>query len=133
MTYLLDVNALLALGYTAHEHHERAEAWLLDRRQQVGFSLATCALTELGFVRVAAGPAAYAVDLETAKAALIQLKTNPRVKFVFLNDDLGVERLPEWVRKPSQTTDGHLMALASAHGAKLATFDTAIPGAELMA
>ena len=31
MTYLLDVNALLALGYAAHVHHHRAEAWLIGK------------------------------------------------------------------------------------------------------
>ena len=133
MTYLLDVNALLALGYQAHSHHSRAGAWLAARRNESGFTLATCAITELGFVRVASGSATgHAVDVATARLALARLKSNPSVRFVFLNDSLGADCLPAWVRHSNQTTDGHLAALAAACGAKLATFDAGIPGAELI-
>jgi predicted nucleic acid-binding protein len=132
MTYLLDVNALLALCYETHVHHQRAEAWLASKKGESGFALATCAITELGFVRVACGPAAHSVDVAVAKATLARLRTNVPVRFLFLSDDLGAEHLPAWVRKSSQTTDGHLTALAGAHGARLLTFDTSIPGAELI-
>jgi toxin-antitoxin system PIN domain toxin len=133
VTYLLDVNALLALGYQAHTHHPRAGAWLSSRRKEKGLTLATCAITELGFVRVASGSAtAHASDVTTAKLALARLKSNPLVHFEFLNDHLGADSLPAWVHKSNQTTDGHLAALAVAHGAKLATFDSGIPGAELI-
>ena len=50
-----------------------------------------------------------------------------------LADDLGADGLPAWVRTPAQTTDGHLLALAQAHAARLATFDAGIPGATLIA
>ena len=132
MTYLLDVNVLLALCYAGHVHHDRAEAWLMAAKNVRGFELATSALTELGFVRVASGPAALATDVATAKVALARLRASPAVPVVFLNDHLGAEHLPAWVRKSTQTTDGHLAALAAAHGATLATFDTSIPGAELI-
>jgi len=46
-----------------------------------------------------------------------------------LADALGAERLPKWVKTGSQTTDGHLVALAAAHGSILATLDRGIPGA----
>jgi len=132
MTYLLDVNALLALCDAAHVHHHRAEAWVIGKKEESEFVLATSAITELGFVRVASGPAAHAIDVTTAKTALARLKANPVVRFVFLNDHLGVDHLPAWVRKSAQTTDGHLAALAAAHGAQLASFDAGIPGAELI-
>jgi predicted nucleic acid-binding protein len=132
MIYLLDVNALLALGYAAHVHHSRAEAWVLDKSKESGFALATCAISELGFVRVASGPVAHATDVLTAKAALKQLKNNRVVRFIFVSDDLDAEQLPAWVQRSQQTTDGHLMALASTNKTQLVTFDTAIPGAELI-
>jgi predicted nucleic acid-binding protein len=96
VTYLLDVNALLALGYQAHTHHPRVEAWLAARKKDIGLALATCAITELGFVRVASGSAvAHAIDVTTAKRALARLKSNALVHFVFLNDHLGrVKRVP---------------------------------------
>jgi hypothetical protein len=34
---------------------------------------------------------------------------------------------------PAQTTDGHLLALAGAHSARLATFDEEIPGGVVIA
>lgn len=33
MTYLLDVNVLLAFRYAKHVHHERVSRWLEARRQ----------------------------------------------------------------------------------------------------
>jgi predicted nucleic acid-binding protein len=35
--HLLDVNVLLALGYTAHVHNDRAETWL-QHLQNLGIS-----------------------------------------------------------------------------------------------
>jgi hypothetical protein len=50
----------------------------------------------------------------------------------FFSDDLSAQELPSWVRVPRQTTEGHLAALAKAHGAMLATLDGKIPGAFLI-
>jgi predicted nucleic acid-binding protein len=132
MIYLLDVNTLLALGYAGHTHHARVEQWLhlLQTDDVTEIKLATCAITELGFVRIASGKAGMSGDLDTAKAELHQLKALKT--FVFLDDALGVDRLPDWVRKSAQTTDGHLLELAAAHRARLATLDTGIPGAILI-
>jgi hypothetical protein len=33
MIFLLDVNVLLALGYTAHVHHLRVMVWLAEQRE----------------------------------------------------------------------------------------------------
>ena len=54
MIHLLDVNVLLALGYSAHVHNERAETWLQHlQTHNATVNLAMCSITELGFVRVA--------------------------------------------------------------------------------
>jgi uncharacterized protein len=132
VTYLLDVNALLALGYQGHVHHSKIGAWLQEGKADNQFRLATCSITELGFVRVATSSAALALDIATAKAALARLKSNSSVAFTFLTDNRGADALPLWVQKSSQTTDGHLLDLASASGAKLLTFDAGIPGAEII-
>ena len=50
MTYLLDVNALLALAHTRHLNHSDAKRWLGSLHADADF--ATCAITELGFVGV---------------------------------------------------------------------------------
>jgi len=56
MIYLLDVNALVALGVVHHEFHGRVATWL--RAQQFP-PVATCSITELGFLRVLAQAPAY--------------------------------------------------------------------------
>jgi uncharacterized protein len=132
VTYLLDVNALLALGFRTHIHHDRVAAWIELKKAEAEFTLATCSITELAFVRIATGVAALSVDVPTAKSELAELKVNAAGRFVFFDDDLGVAQLPAWVVRSAQTTDGHLASLADARGAKLATFDKAIPGAELI-
>ena len=126
MTYLLDVNALLALAHAAHVHHGRMEVWVrsLARRDR----LATCAITELGFVRIAP-QVRLSPDVAGARDLLSVLRRNRRRPFVRLADELGADSLPSWVRTPAQTTDGHLVALAAARDARLATLDEAIPDA----
>jgi predicted nucleic acid-binding protein len=47
-------------------------------------------------------------------------------------DALGADQLPKYVRRPSDLTDAHLLELARAHRAKLATLDSGIPGAAMV-
>ncbi|MSU25549.1 MAG: PIN domain-containing protein [Opitutus sp.] len=130
MTYLADVNVLLALAWSHHPHHDRVRVWWAGLGQ--GEAFATCAITELGFVRISLQPAFASADIGQAKLALAQLRA-ARPGHVFLADTVGADALPPWVKTAQQTSDGHLAALAAAHGAKLATLDTGIPGALLIA
>jgi predicted nucleic acid-binding protein len=130
VTYLLDVNALLALAHASHTMHGSMEGWV--KRLRRGDKLATCAVTELGFVRIAP-QARLSPDVGRACEHLAALKRSRRPLFVLLVDGLGADALPAWVTTPAQTTDGHLLALAAAHSAQLATFDGAIPGTVLIA
>jgi predicted nucleic acid-binding protein len=124
--YLLDVNALLALAHALHTQHDRAEAWVKTLRRSD--KCATCAITELGFVRIAP-QVRLSADVFQARDLLARLKLGKRPPFVMLADALGADTLPDWVKTPGQTTDGHLLALAAVHGARLATFDAGIAGA----
>ena len=126
MTYLLDVNVLVSLGSAQHEHHSRTVAWVKSLDQA---TLATCSITELGFVRVSSGVSGHATTISVAVEALRRLKENPTVQFVFVADDMTASALPKWVKGHKQVTDGHLVSLAKAHGYKLASFDKSIPGA----
>ena len=56
MKYLLDVNALLALGLVRHQFHHRMATWVAATQSLL---LATCSVTELGFVRVLTQAPAY--------------------------------------------------------------------------
>ncbi len=78
MTYLLDANVLIALGYTRHQSHRQVGAWVSELRATGGANFATCAITELAFVRVGA-QAGYYVDVAMAKKALHVLKTRPNI------------------------------------------------------
>ena len=127
MTWLLDVNALVALGFAHHEFHARVTAWVAA---QPSPSLATCPITELGFVRVMAQARAYGISLAQARTMLLRLKATSA--FTFLPDDLDIAQLPGWVKSPAQTKDGYLDRLARAHGATLATLDRKIPGSFLI-
>ncbi|MGA7058296.1 MAG: PIN domain-containing protein [Terriglobales bacterium] len=126
MTYLLDVNALVALGLAHHEFHDRVGVWL---RSQQFPPLATCSITELGFVRVLVQAPAYGFTVHQARTLLLRIKQAAKPRFLFVADDQDISRLPAWVKTARQTTDGHLVQLAASHGAVLATLDGKIPGA----
>jgi len=130
MIYLLDVNALVALGLANHEHHDRVGGWVLSL--PAGDSLATCPVTEIGFVRVLQQVPQYGIGIGDGQKLLSRLKANRKRPFVFLADNHGADQLPAWVKTGRQTTDGHLFALAVSHGATLATFDKGIPTAFLI-
>lgn len=129
MTYLLDVNALLALGFAPHVFHHRMEAWLSKFGGDTPVTLATCAITELGFVRILPQLSRFQISVELAIRLLGELKAAQGVRFQFLADDQGADKLPPWVTNPKDTTDGHLVELAKAHGALLATLDEEISDA----
>lgn len=129
MIYLLDVNALVALGFINHEFHARVARWF----QSTGSSqLASCSITELGFVRVLAQAPAYGFTIAHARTLLLRLKEARPSRLTFLPDGHDVTHLPGWVRAPKQITDGHLSKLASANNAVLATLDENIPGSYLI-
>ncbi len=126
MRYLLDVNALIAYGFRRHDFHDRIGAWIRTRK---GDRFLTCSITELGFVRVLGNVRTYGMDVAYAKSLLQDLKTWKELPLEFIKDGNDISALPAWVKSPAQTTDGHLLQLAKANGAVLATLDAGIPGA----
>jgi uncharacterized protein len=129
MKYLLDVNALIAYGFRLHGFHGRAGAWIGSRTSD---HFLTCSITELGFVRVLGNIRAYGMDVEQARVLLMELKAWRALPLGFIPDGNDISHLPSWVTTPKQTTDGHLLQLAIANGAVLATLDKGIPGAFLI-
>lgn len=127
MTFLLDVNALLALGFIEHEFHPRVAAWVKAQRFP---ALATCSITELGFVRILSQSPPYGFTVPQGQNLLLKLKKSET--FIFIPDNHDISRLPAWVKSPRQTTDGHLLELARTNQAELATLDEKIPGAYLI-
>jgi toxin-antitoxin system PIN domain toxin len=132
VTFLLDVSVLVSLAVFDHEFHGRAADWMNGLAEDGPPDLATCSITELGFVRVLAQAPQYGLTAGQARQLLMRIKANPEVRFTFLADGNDVAQLPAWVRTPKQVTDGHLVQLARTHGARLATFGRGIPGAVLV-
>lgn len=124
------MSTLVAFGIVDHEFHERVGTWVNGLASNASLELATCSITELGFVRVVAQTPRYGSTTSEARALLLQIKA--RQMFVFIPDDHDISQIPGWVKNPKQITDGHLVQLAKSHGAIFATLDTGIPGAFLI-
>ena len=126
MTFLLDVNVLVALAWPNHVHHVAAHRWF----NSVPRRWATCSVTQSGFVRVSSNPATTpgARTPVEAIALLERIVARPGHEFwaddVSLVEDRSVPR--ERLMGHRQVTDVHLLALAHRHGGRLATFDRGI-------
>ena len=130
MNCLLDVNTLVALAHQGHSEHLRVIRWFASLIGSPA-ELATCAITELGFVRVSI-QAGFEKDAPSAVETLKGLKDSSKMPFKLIADSLGADRLPAYVSGPKQITDGHLMELAAGFSLRLATLDKGIPGAFLI-
>jgi len=130
MKYLLDVNALVAFGHTQHQFHIRVAKWAAGLATNDIPKFATSSITELGFVRVMSQ--AYNVGVAQSQALLKGLKASKRYDFAFLPDDHDATKLPSWVARAKDTTDGHLSELAKANTYILATLDEKIPNSFLI-
>lgn len=116
--WLLDVNLILASRWTTHVNHSAAKAWM----DSVG-AFHTCAISELGFVRISLS-AAYGASWEEAQDSLKKLHARPGHQF--LADDVDGMASPKTSSK--DTTDAHLVTLAKKHELKLATLDKDLIG-----
>lgn len=122
--FLLDINVLIALIDPAHVQHDRAHEWFAATGRQ---TWATCPLTENGVLRIV-GHARYPNSPGTPAAVaklLTALCALPGHEF--WSDDitlLDAKRVDgSRLLDSAQVTDSYLLALASAHGGQLATFD----------
>jgi predicted nucleic acid-binding protein len=118
-----DVNVLVAASDRAHVFHTRARAWL-----QQNSPVATCALTELGMVRILIR---LGTSIKDAEEQLAFLAANFRGAFIHC--DFSVEALKGKISGHRQITDKYLVELCAKHSLQLATFDKSISGAHLVA
>ncbi|MGO7037154.1 TA system VapC family ribonuclease toxin [Rhizobium acaciae] len=127
MTFLLDVNVLIALFDPDHLYHEPAHRWFrsLDRD-----SWATCPLTENGVARILGNPNYPDSPGSPAEVLSFLADFAKLTNHVFWPDDISlvtsdlIDRTASF--SPKQLSDIYLLALAKAHGGKLATFDRRI-------
>ena len=129
MIFLLDLNTLIALAHQEHPDHQRVALWYHSLVQsEKNYGLATCSITEIGFLRVSI-QAGYQPSIQTAQKTLELLKSSLRLSLHFVSDSLDADQLPSYVSGVKQITDGHLYQLALTHSMELATLDRRIPNA----
>ena len=126
MRALLDVNVLIALLDAGHLHHAAATRWLAAN---VKAGWASCPLTQNGCLRILSLPS-YPNSQPTAVVADRLSAATAGASHAFLPDSVSLldAGLLRWDRVlgSRQVTDAYLLALATAHGARLVTFDRAI-------
>ena len=134
MTYLLDVNLLIAMAWPSHTHHRIAQAWF-RRCGRAGW--ATCPITQTGFVRISSN--AKFIDGAVSPHGALRLLESvmQSTRHTFWPDDLSLADATIQVDSPGsvwtqvighrQVTDAYLLSLARKHQGKLATLDQAVP------
>jgi toxin-antitoxin system PIN domain toxin len=118
------VNALVALAWDSHVHHDRMRAWFDAHRTD---AWATCPITESGFVRVSSNPKVLpnAIGVEAARKVLALLRAAGEHRFVTDDVSLTDGDVPTIVGH-RQVTDAHLLTLARRSGLRLVTFDAGV-------
>jgi toxin-antitoxin system PIN domain toxin len=120
-TTLLDVNVLLALTWPNHQHHGAAHEWF-GRESRHGW--ATCALTQLAFIRLSSNPVYTPAAVTPQQAAdllarLVAHRTHRYWRTLPPVDAGGFTR----VLGHQQVQDAYLVHLAERSRGRLATFD----------
>ena len=120
---LLDVNVLLAIAWPNHQFHAAAVKALSSRKRW-----ATCALTQLWFIRLSSNPAAIATAKSPQEATGLLSRLIADSLHVYL-DCLPAPASEDWrdafaeLLGHQQVTDAYLLRLAAANNAMLVTFD----------
>jgi toxin-antitoxin system PIN domain toxin len=130
--YVLDLNVLIALVDSSHQHYQTAQNWFIS---SVDAHVRLCPLTEAGFIRITTNPAYQpaARTMEEAMAILQLLKGHPR----FAHPLYGYWGIKEsWVDLTApfaarisghqQVTDAYLLGLVIQENGVLVTFDRGI-------
>ena len=120
---LLDVNALVALAWDAHVHHEAMSAWFDERTGP----WATCPVSEAGFVRISSNAKIIkgALSVDDASSVLRDLRAVGEHRFLTNDVSITDADVPRIVGH-RQVTDALLLTVARRAGVPLVTFDAAI-------
>ena len=133
MTFLLDVNVLIALIDPGHVAHDDAHEWFGCTGAA---AWAGCPITENGLLRIVGNPKYPNSPGSPAVVAKILQELRSLPGYRLWSDDLslisadGVD--PAKILTSAQVTDTYLLALAKAHGGQLATFDRKLSAAAVM-
>ena len=130
--YLLDLNVLIALVDSGHQHYQATQNWFISSGDA---HVRLCPLTEAGFLRITTNPAYRPAPRTIGEAiAILQLlKGHPR----FAHPHYGYWEIKEsWVDLTApfaarisghqQVTDAYLLGLVIKENGMLVTFDKGI-------
>ena len=122
--HLLDVNVLIALTESGHEHYRKAQQWFDSSSNSFW---GACPFTETGFLRITTNPAFRPGPrtMDHAIAILQMLKGHPRYCFWPIDSswvDLTV-KFAHRIFGHQQITDACLLGLAIKEDGVLVTFD----------
>lgn len=130
MSYLLDVNVLIALLDQDHVHHGQAQDWFHTHGR---VDWATCPITENGAIRIL-GHSRYPKGPGTPAAAAELLSGLRQLAgHSFWGDEISLFDAPHVqlaaIGTPAQISDPCLLALAVHRSGKLVTFDRRLTAA----
>ena len=122
---LLDTNVLLALAWPNHQHHAQAHAWFAAAAKK---SWATCAFTQLGFIRLSSNPA-YTANAVSPQEAATLLRQWTRLKTHRFWASPGADSPTIYARAigHQQVNDAWLVEVARRNSGRLVTLDTRLP------
>jgi uncharacterized protein len=116
MTFLLDVNVLIAAIWTTHADHLKVDGWVRNKQ------LATCPISEAGFLRSSTHPKALNSDMATARKLLADFLSKRKVQFI----PADLPALKSFPTRSDEVTDFYLAELAAKHQMRLASLDAPI-------
>ena len=127
MRYLLDANALIALCWSSHQHHESAIRWFSAHNTQ-GWS--TCAFTQAAFVRVSLQPVFSGQAVSSSDIVEVLRLNTSQAQHSYLPIDFDMCQVYSactgGIAGHRQVTDAWLLTAAIKHHAKLVSFDSGI-------
>lgn len=128
MIALLDVNALVALAWSSHVHHDAVRYWFIRQREE---GWATCPLTEAGFVRLSCNPSAVKSPITPREALEMLGELRQLGGHSFWPLDVSMLDLPgqivSRVQGHRQITDAVLLAVVMRRDGQLVTLDRRLP------
>jgi len=122
---LLDTNVLLALAWPNHQHHAQAHAWFAAHATK---GWATCAFTQLGFIRLSSNPA-YTFNIVSPQdaAALLQKWTGLKTHRFWTSPSADDPSIYARALGHQQVNDAWLVEVARRNAGRLVTLDTRLP------
>lgn len=122
--WLFDANLLIALTHAAHVHHADAHRWFAARPKR---RWASCALTQLAFLRLTSNPKVVGETISPAEALDALATMTAQSQHEYWPESPEPSQLPA-LHSPAlvghrQITDAYLLGLAVHKHQRLATLD----------